>query len=162
MTKFTHSKTPFSKALKITVNLNQLQIRCSWDDASWYISIVKPTRCIIFRVYWILLYMLRTIFPSIIRSPSLYIYLMLYVQTWTPDDGWKDHLKHVEWYSINSKNCASSWFYYRNKTAGNNKQLLIFKILNFIPIVTSILGKLPLSVHSLSGTSAKFPKVCAS
>ena len=39
---------------------------------------------------------------------------MLYVQSWTPDDGRKDRPKHVEWYSINSKNCASSWFYYRN------------------------------------------------
>ena len=40
---------------------------------------------------------------------------MLYVQAWTPDDGRKDRPKHVEWYSINSKNCASSWFYYREK-----------------------------------------------
>jgi len=39
---------------------------------------------------------------------------MLYVQFWTPGDGRKDRPKHVEWYSINSKNCASSWFYYRN------------------------------------------------
>jgi hypothetical protein len=28
---------------------------------------------------------------------------MLYVQSWTPDDGRKDRPKHVEWYSINSK-----------------------------------------------------------
>ena len=40
--------------------------------------------------------------------------MMLYVQSWTSDDGRKDHPKHVEWYSINSKICASSWFYYRN------------------------------------------------
>ena len=115
----------------------------SWDRKSWYISIVKPTRCTIFRVYWISLYMFRTVFPSIIRSSRLYIqhqvyviqvrwlhasgparwhavnelydiYLMLYVQSWTPDDGRKDRPKHVEWYAINSKNCASSWFYYRN------------------------------------------------
>jgi len=39
---------------------------------------------------------------------------MLYVQSWTPDDGRKDRPKHVESYSTNSKNCASSWFYYRN------------------------------------------------
>jgi hypothetical protein len=38
------------------------------------------------------------------------------VQSWTSDDGRKDRPKHVEWYSINSKNCASSWFYYRNYT----------------------------------------------
>jgi len=31
------------------------------------------------------------------------IYLMLYVQPWTPDDGRKDRAKHVEWYSINPK-----------------------------------------------------------
>ena len=48
-------------------------------------------------------------------STNLYdIYLMLCVQYWTPDDGRKDRPKHVEWYSINSKNWASSWFYYRN------------------------------------------------
>ena len=35
-------------------------------------SIVKPTRCTIFRVYWISLYMFRTVFPSIIRSSRLY------------------------------------------------------------------------------------------
>jgi hypothetical protein len=96
-------------------------------------SIVKPTRRTIFRVYWISLYMFRTVFPSIIRSPRLYIqrqvyviefrwlhasghvpvsmqstklsdiHLTLYVQSWTPDDGRKDRPKHVEWYSINSK-----------------------------------------------------------
>jgi len=38
------------------------------------------------------------------QSTNLYdIYLMLYVQSWTPDDGRKDRPKHVEWYSINSK-----------------------------------------------------------
>jgi len=84
-----------------------------------------------FHVYWISLYMFRTVFPSIIRSSRLYIqsqvyviqvswllasgpaskqstnlydiYLTLYVQFWTPDDGRKDRPKHVEWYSINSK-----------------------------------------------------------
>jgi len=68
--------------------------------------------------------MFRTVFPSINRSSSLYIqqYLfdkcqLLYVQSWTPDDGRKDRPKHVEchskikqiWYID-----ASSWFYYRN------------------------------------------------
>jgi len=49
------------------------------------------------------------------QSTNLYdIYLTLYVQSWTPDYGRKDRPKHVEWYSINSKNCASSWFYHRN------------------------------------------------
>jgi len=85
--------------------------------------------------------MFRTVFPSIIGSPRLYIqrqvydiqvlwllaskqstnlyviYLTLYVQSRTPDDGRKDRPKHAEWYSINSKNCASSWFYCRNSFA---------------------------------------------
>ena len=73
------------------------------------------------------LYVFRMDFPSIIVSPRLYIqnqvyviqvrcllaskqstnlydiYLILYVQSWTHDDGRKDHLKHVERYSKNSK-----------------------------------------------------------
>jgi hypothetical protein len=84
-----------------------------------------------FRVYWISFYMFRTVFSFIIRSSRLYIqhqvyvilvswllasghaapackqcdiYLILYVQSWTPDDERKDRPKHVEWYSINSKN----------------------------------------------------------
>jgi hypothetical protein len=63
------------------------------------------------RVYWISLYMFRTVFPSIVKSSRLYIqhqvhgmqstnlydmYLMLYVQSWTLDDGRKDRPKHVE------------------------------------------------------------------
>jgi len=53
--------------------------------------------------------------PASKLSTNLYdIYLMLYVKFWTPDDGRKDCPKHVEWYSINPKNCVSSWFYYRN------------------------------------------------
>jgi len=101
--------------MKIRTNANFWR---SWDRASWYISIVKPARSIIFRVYWTSLYMFRAVFPTIMRSSRLYIlhdiHLMLYVQSWTPDDGRKNLPKHVEWYSINSKNCASSWFYYRN------------------------------------------------
>jgi len=87
----------------------------------------KPNEMHNFRVYWISLYVFRTVFPSIIRSSRLYIqhqvyviqvswllaskqftnlydiYLMLYVQSWTPDDGRKDRPKHVKWYSIDSK-----------------------------------------------------------
>ena len=44
------------------------------------------------------------------------ICLLLYVQSWTPDDGWKDSPKHVV--SFQNKiiwhTGASSWFYYRN------------------------------------------------
>ena len=51
----------------------------SGDRASWYISIVKPTRCTIFRVHWISRYMFRTVFPSIVRSSRLYIQHQVYV-----------------------------------------------------------------------------------
>ena len=128
------------------------QIWRSCDHALWHISIVKPTRYTILRVYWLSLYMFRTVFSSIIRSSRLYtqhqvhviqvswmhvsghetelqfhlvpasmqstnlydMHLMLCVQSWTPDDGRKDRPKHVEWQSVNSQNCASSCFYYRN------------------------------------------------
>jgi len=71
-----------------------------------------------FSSYWVSLYTFRTVSPSIIRCPRLYIQLQvaskqsmnlydihvkLYVQSWTPDDGRKDRPKHVEWYSINLK-----------------------------------------------------------
>jgi len=42
--------------------------------------------------------------PASKQSTNLYdIYLIRYVQSWTPDDGRKDRPKHVEWYSIKSK-----------------------------------------------------------
>jgi len=167
----------------------------SWDRASWYISIVKPTRCTIFefteyhstcfglsfrpssgvqdcthsirytcmsyrlvdcllagtrwncsfiscrlassqltcmayKYTWCCVYSLELLMmdgktarnmwsdiasghdmelqfhlvPASKQSTNLYdIYLMLCVQSWTPDDGRKDRLKHVEWYSVNSK-----------------------------------------------------------
>ena len=95
-----------------------------WDRASWYTSIVKPTRCTIIRVYWISLYMFRTVFLSIIRNLRLYTQNQVYViqersstscplassqltcmtytwccvyKSWIPDDGRKDRPKHVEW-----------------------------------------------------------------
>ena len=44
------------------------------------------------------------------------ICLLLYVQSWTPDDGWKDRSKRVELFQnkIIWNNGASSWFYYTN------------------------------------------------
>jgi hypothetical protein len=39
-------------------------VLCSLDCASWYSSIVKPTTCTIFRVYWTSLYMFRSFRPS--------------------------------------------------------------------------------------------------
>jgi len=53
-----------------------------------------------FRVYWLSLHLV----PASKQSANLYdIYLVLCVESWTPDDGRKDRLKRVEWYSINSK-----------------------------------------------------------
>jgi hypothetical protein len=43
--------------------------------------------------------MFRTVFRSIITISRLYIYLLLYVQSRSPDDGRKDRPKHVEYYS---------------------------------------------------------------
>jgi hypothetical protein len=64
----------FTKALHLSsVHVLNHEIWRLWDCAMWYISIVKPTRCTIFRVYWISLYTFRTVFPSIIGSPRLYI-----------------------------------------------------------------------------------------
>ena len=113
-----------------------------WDRASWwYICIVKPTRCTIFKFieyhstcfgrsfcpssgvedcthnircmpYSLVDCLLAGtrwnsefhLVPASKQSTNLYdIYLMLYVQSFTPDYGQKDRPKHVEWYSINSK-----------------------------------------------------------
>jgi hypothetical protein len=53
--------------------------------------------------------------PTSKQSTNLYdIYLMSYVQSWTPDDGWKDRPKHVVIFN-KPKICASSWFYKRKK-----------------------------------------------
>jgi hypothetical protein len=74
-----------------------------------------------FRVYWISPYMFRTVFPSITRSSRLYTQHQVYViqVSWLLASGHK-----VELISFSSetcrvifnklKNCASSWFCYRN------------------------------------------------
>ena len=50
------------------------------DRASWYILIIKPTRCTISHIYFgIELYMFRTDLLSIIRSLVLYIQQQVYV-----------------------------------------------------------------------------------
>jgi len=84
----------------------------------------RPTDAPVYQIYFILewQYMFRTVFPSIIKNSRLYIqqpnrhccllaggyplasrqqYLfdkcqLLYVQSWTPDDGRKDRPKRVE------------------------------------------------------------------
>ena len=87
------------------------------------IPTVKPTGCTTVSnlfYFGVTLYMFRTVFPSIIRSTILYvqqpnryccllasgypqylfdIYLLLYVQSCTPDDGRKDRPKSVECHS---------------------------------------------------------------
>ena len=110
-------------------------------------SIVKPTRCKISQVYFgTTLHMFRKVSPSIIRSLRLYIqhqdyviqvlwllasskqpqnlndiYLMLYVQPLTPDDGRRDLPKHVVLFQnkINLR-CTSGWICYRNSTSSHH------------------------------------------
>ena len=84
------------------------------------ISTIKLTRCTsVSNLFYfaMTLYMFRTVFPSIIMSSRLYVQqqtdtgvcllanrqqylfdkcLLLYVQSWKPDDGWKDRPKRVE------------------------------------------------------------------
>jgi hypothetical protein len=43
------------------------------------VSMVKPKRCTNFQVYWLSLYMFRMVFPSIIRTPRLYMQHQVYV-----------------------------------------------------------------------------------
>jgi len=58
-------------------------------------------QCIKFILFGVPLYMFRTVFPSINRSSRLFIQqpnrycLLLYVQSWNPDDGRRDRPKHV-------------------------------------------------------------------
>jgi len=61
----------------------------SYNKTKKNASVSQITRCKT-------LYMFRTVFPSIIRSSRLHICLLLYVQSWAPDDGRKDRPKHVE------------------------------------------------------------------
>jgi len=99
-------------------------IKVSYHICSETISLVKSTRCTnVTNLFYfrMTLYMFRTVFPSIIRSSRLYIqqqeyvkqillsacrqrylfdiFLLLYIQSWTPDDRRKDRPKHVECHS---------------------------------------------------------------
>jgi len=54
-----------------------------YGRASWYIAIVKPTRCTSFSnlfYFVVALYMFWRVLPSIIRSPRLYIKRQVYVK----------------------------------------------------------------------------------
>ena len=69
--------------------------------------------------------------------------LLLYVQSWTPDDGRKDHTKHVEWYSKWNKIWdidAFSRFYYRN-ILKSVKVIFLAKILSVLTFKPIILAK---------------------
>jgi len=123
------------------------------------ISILQPTRCTnvpTLFYFGMTLYMFRTVFPSIIRSSRLYIQqqafvcllasrqqylcdkcLLLYVQSWNPDDGRKDHPKHVECHSkIKYIWCigAPTWFYYRNNITMHDPMNVKFVHGSFIHI----------------------------
>ena len=98
--------------LKITSKMNMTFIGSCFVT---YISVVKPTRCTnVWNLFYfgMILYMFRTVFPSIIRSSRLYIEFHLVppskqtaVSVWqmpvavctvlNPDDGRKDRPKHV-------------------------------------------------------------------
>ena len=111
----THLHTPSVHSL--LYRDNSVLVCRSWYHASWYISIVKPTRCIVFefieyhstcfgwsfRLSSGVVIQVRWLLASKQSTNQYDIHLMLYVQSWTPDDGLKDRPKHVEWYSINSK-----------------------------------------------------------
>jgi len=103
------------KVLGVAVDCNVHCPLYSRKYRTQIISIVKPTRCSnVSNLFYfgMTLYMFRTVFPSIIRSWTLYIqqnayvkqtsvsvWLLLYVQPWTPDDRRKDRPKHVECHS---------------------------------------------------------------
>jgi len=111
-----------------------------------YIRRVQPKRFKVsqFIYFCKTLYMFQTCFPSIIRSSKLHIQrqvadrpiplpagspvrlaagstigLTLYMQFWAPDDGRKNHLKHVERLTEINKlwNVASCWLYSANTLA---------------------------------------------
>jgi len=55
---------------------------------------------------------------------------------------WTERPKHVEWYSIDSKNCASSWFYYRNISRctvpwTSNHHAVFVRVFAYVCILTS-------------------------
>jgi hypothetical protein len=77
---------------------------------------LRKTTCLLAGTRWKCVPLDGTAFhlvPASKQSANLYdIYLTMYVQSRTPDDGRKDRPKQVEWYTINLKKYAFSWFYY--------------------------------------------------
>jgi len=108
---------PFSTLVTINTNISPFFCHLLFSPS---VSIVKPTGCTnVSNLFYLgmTLYMFLTVFPSIISSSRLYIQqqtdtavcllahrqqylfdirLLLYVQSWTADDGRKDRPKHVE------------------------------------------------------------------
>jgi hypothetical protein len=79
---YLHKFVSFSLSIafcEMKIRTTYVNIWRSCDRASWHISILKPARSIIFRVYWTSLYMFRAVFPSIIRSSRLYILHDIYL-----------------------------------------------------------------------------------
>ena len=76
------------------------------QEGAQTISMIKPTRCTIFRVYWISLYMFRTVFPSITRSSRLYIQHQVYVTQvrWLHASGHEMELRHRPHFGPSSTN----------------------------------------------------------
>jgi hypothetical protein len=120
--------------MQFKIKISALQV---WQDGKFlHTSIVKPTRCTIHQIYFILKQhstCFGLVSLSIIRSIRLYIQHQVYViqvllllAVWqipdtvctvlTPDDGRGDRPKHVALFQnkINLRYCASGWFYYRN------------------------------------------------
>ena len=77
------------------------------SNKNGYIPGVQPTRCVSQLIYFCnTLYMFQSVFPSIISSSKLHIQRQVFVRplllpalslaSQAPDDGCKNHLKHVE------------------------------------------------------------------
>jgi len=76
------------------------------------ISMVKPTRCTILRVYWISLCMFWTVSPSIIRSSRLYTQHQAYVLqvSWLPASGHEMELSfHLVYHDARSHERQIWW-----------------------------------------------------
>jgi hypothetical protein len=109
------------------------QIWRSWDRASWYISIAKPTRCTIFEFLeyhsacfgWSfcpssgvqdcthsIRYMSYRLADCLLAGHEMELVCTVLNSWW-----WMERLSEICRVIINKlENCASSWFYYRNNT----------------------------------------------
>jgi hypothetical protein len=88
--------------------------------------------------------------PASNKSTNLYdIYLMLYVQSWTPDDGRKDRPNHVEWYSINWKIVHLVGFTVEIYNDARSRERQNWLLLHLITLTDTLtLGRTPLDEGS--------------